>query len=581
MSRRTPWTVAVLVAAGACLTACVQVPDTGPVVEAKDGVQVTPIDNPYNNPPPPKPGTSAAGIVSGFLDAMTATPLQTRVAVKYLTTTAASAWKPQNGGVVAYTGLGPLPHGTATVRTRLRGADRIGPSGQWLGPVGRADSRLSFPTRKENGEWRIAAAPNALLVPRTFYEQTFQDAALYYFDPTGRILVPEVVHMPQGQQLTTALVHALLLGPQPSLDRVVRTFLPPGLTVAPLVVSKGSVDVTLTGPDPGLLSRRTTRLMLSQLSWTLRQDPTVTTFSLSISGRQVTDASGASTFRVDSPDTDNDPAVPLASSQLYALRRGRLVSGQANHLTPVDGPFGTSVEGIGPFAVSLDDDQVAATTPGSLLVGPVRSGAQPTQVLTGHGLLPPAWDFANRLWDVQNRADGGAVVLYVSHGRAHAVRVGGVTGEDVRRFLVSRDGSRLVAVLRGTHRDRIVVSRLRYDGSGRVVSGSRARPIPWASGASARVRDIGWMSPTTIAVLDQVSRAQAEVRLLDVDGSMSPAEVHAIVVQGQALSLATSPASASLTPPFAVLPGALFNFAQVDTNTQQAITGLHHITYAG
>ena len=41
---------------------------------------------------------------------------------------------------------------------------------------------------KEHGEWRIAAAPNALLVPRTFYEQTFQDAALYFFDPTGRIL---------------------------------------------------------------------------------------------------------------------------------------------------------------------------------------------------------------------------------------------------------------------------------------------------------------------------------------------------------------------------------------------------------
>jgi len=579
MRRRTPWPAALLVAVGACLTACVQVPDAGPVVETHDGAQDAPVDSPYNNPPPPSPGADPAAIVSGFLDAMTATPLQTRVAVKYLTSSAASSWKPQDGGVVAYTGL-RQPRGQSAVKVRLRGADRIGAAGQWLGPIGPAASRLTFPMRKENGEWRIAEAPNALLVPRTFYEQAFQDAALYYFDPTGRRLVPEVVHMPRGQQLITALIQALLLGPSPDLaDGVVRTFVPPGLTAGPLVVNQGSVAVTLGGQDPGPLDRRTTRLMLSQLAWTLRQDPTVTTFSLSIAGRQVTDASGASSFRVDSPEADRyDPAVPLASSQLYALRRGLLVSGQANHLTPVGGPFGTNVQGIGPFAVSLQDDQVAATTPDSLLLGPVRSGARPAQVLVGTGLLTPAWDFANRLWEVQNRSHGGAVVLDVSGGQVQTVRVPGVSGENVRHFLVSRDGSRLVAVLRGAQRDRIVVSRLRY---GRVVSGTRAQPIPWTTGASTRLRDVGWMSPTTIAVLDQVSRSQAEVLLLDVDGSMSPAEVNPIVVQGRALSLATSPASATLNAPFAVLPGELFDLAQVDTNAQQGIVGLRHITYAG
>ena len=53
------------------------------------------------------------------------------------------------------------------------------------------------------------------------------------------------------------------------------------------------------------------------------------------------------------------------------------------------------------------------------------------------------------------------------------------------------------------------------------------------------------------------------------------------VVQGQALGLATSPASASLTTPFAVLPGELFDLAQVDTNQQQPVAGLRYITYAG
>ena len=184
------------------------------------------------------------------------------------------------------------------------------------------------------------------------------------------------------------------------------------------------------------------------------------------------------------------------------------------------GPFGTADQGIGKFAVSLHDSLVAGTTPNALLVGPVRGAAKPTPVLSGTGLLRPAWDFAGRLWEVENTRSGGAVVLYVAHGHSHEVHVPGVTGQDVRRFLVSRDASRLVAVVHGAARDRLVVSRLRYDVNGRHVSGTRARGLRWSAGTSTRIRDIGWWtSPTRIAVLDQVSDAQAEVRTLAVDGS--------------------------------------------------------------
>ena len=268
----------------------------------------------------------------------------------------------------------------------------MGPAGHWVGRLSATASQLSFPMRVEDGEWRIARAPNALLVPVDFYDQTFQDASLYFFDPTARILVPEVVHVPQGQQLTTSLTQALVRGPRATLDGVVRSFVPPGLSASPVVVRDGVADVTLVGRDPGVMSRRTTRLMVTQLAWTLRQDPSVKAFSVSVAGRPVTDASGSSTFRVDAPDIARyDPARPQASSQLYALRRGRLVSGQADRLTPVGGPFGSSSLGGSAFAVSLDDGTVASATPTSLLVGPVRGPARPTQVLTGPGVVRPAW----------------------------------------------------------------------------------------------------------------------------------------------------------------------------------------------
>jgi hypothetical protein len=580
VSRRTPWVVAaVMAAAGACLTACVQVPSNGPVVQTQQSVQASPNQNPDNNPPPPRAGMSPTEVVNGFLEAMTATPLQTSTAQQFLTTAGRALWQPRS--VIAYTGLLPQPRGSTTVNVGLRDADLVGPAGHWVGRLTPAASQVSFPMRKEGGEWRIDEAPNALLVPVDFYDQTFQDASLYFFDPSARVLVPEVVHVPQGQQLTTSLAQALVLGPRGALDGVVRSFIPPGLTASPVVVRNGVAEVSLDGRDPGPTSRRTNRLMVAQLAWTLRQDPSVKAITLTLAGRQVTDASGSSTFRVDAPEiTRFDPAWPRASSQLYGLRRGRLVSGQANRLTPVGGPFGTSRLGVGAFAVSLDDSTVAATTGLSLLVGPVRGAVPPTEVLAGRGVLRPAWDFDRRLWALQNRS-GGALVLSFVRGHAREVRVPGVTDEDVRLFIVSRDGSRLVAVVRGPDRDRVVVSRIRYDEDGQVVSGTPARAVRWATGTSTRIRDVGWTSPTTLAVLDQVTNAQAEVRLLDVDGSTDPSETPPIVVPGRVLSLATSPIPAGDAPPFAVQPGELFNLAQVDTTVQQPVPGLHFITYAG
>lgn len=575
-----PWraaaTTVMAVLAGACLTACVQVPDAGPVVKAREPAQGSPVDNPYNNPPPPARGATPEQIVTGFFDAMTATPLQTRAAQKYLLSTG-NLWQPQRS-VITYSRLRTATRGDGRVVVRLAGGDLIGAAGQWQGRLTPGASRITFPMRRENGEWRIAAAPDALIVPRTFYETAFQPSSVYFFDPSGRILVPEVVHVPSGSQLTTSLMQALVRGPRPLLGGVVRSYIPPGLTVAPVVVSGGVADVTLQGPAPRPLSSTSTRLMLAQLAWTLRQDPTVQAFEVSIAGNQVTDGSGSSTFRVDNADALRyDPAVPQGSSQLYALRRGLLVSGRTDHLTANAGPFGTTPQGIGAFAVSLDDGQVAGLTGSALLLGPVLGSARPVPVMTGPGLLRPAWDFAGRLWEVQNDP-GGATVSYYTRGRVHTVRVPGVTGADVTRFLISRDGSRLVAVLRGAAADSVVVSRLRYDEAGRHVSGTRASPIRWSVGASTRVRDIGWSSPTTVAVLDQVSPAQAEVRLLDVDGSMWPAEVQPTTVRGRVLGLATYPDSQT---PFAIQPDELFNLAQVDTTLQQPVPGLDHITFAG
>jgi hypothetical protein len=532
----------------------------------------------YYNPKGPQPGDSPADVVNGFLVAMTATPLQTVTAREFLTPQAQSQWQPQR--VVTYVNRLPL-RGTHEVVVRLRAPAQVGTRGQWQGSLSRAAARLTFPMLRVNHQWRIASVPNALIVPRNFYDQQYQEAEIYFFDPSGRILVPEPVHLPQGSQLATTLVRALLRGPSAALSGVVRSFLPPGVSTGSVPVSAdGVADVTLKGTDLGQVSHGNLELIIAQLAWTLRQDASVHRFRLTIAGHQVADTNGAQPIRTDTA-ARFDPADYRSSSQFYALRRGLLVSGQTTKLSQVDGPFGVAPSlGLQRFAVSLDGIDVAGVDPNGLLVAGVNGPSQATRVLTGPGLIRPAWDFAGRVWDIQN-TPGGARVLYVRDDLVHRLRVPGITGARVSRFLVSRDGSRLIAVLRGSTGDRIVVSRIRYDANDQPQGGTRARRIPWVSSASTRVRDIGWTSPTTIEVLDRIARSQSEARILDVDGSTLPTETGTVTISGHAVGLATSPVDSET--PYAVLPHLLYSLASVDTTatTVQTSARTHHFTYAG
>ncbi|WP_151083094.1 LpqB family beta-propeller domain-containing protein [Nocardioides cynanchi] len=558
------------------LSSCVRLPETGPVVVSNQQGLTSPVEGPYSDPRRPQAHATPGQIVTGFLNAMTAVPLQTQVARQYLTAAGRARWQPKRGMVV-YDDT-TLPRGSSTVSVTLRGAQRIDGRSMWRGALAPGTHRTAFPMRLEHGEWRINRAPDALLVPSLWFEQHFATVSVYFFDPLGRILVPELVHVPTGDQFTTALVRALVLGPSRSLTGAIRSYIPPGLASGLTVTLQGGglADIVMRGPAPAPLSEQSTAGMVTQFAATLAQVPGIATFRLTIAGAPVSDGTGATVFPVGVP-ARADPSVSRGSALVYALRRGLLVSGQAKGLTKLDGPFGTAVQGIASFAVSLNGVDVAATTPDTLLVGPVQNNGSATTVLEGAGpLLRPAWDFAGRLWDIE-AAPGGAIVDVITNGKRHRVRVPGVSGHDVRRFLVSRDGSRLVAVIHGAASDRIVVSRLRYATRGRVVGATRAQRLPWQAGGTARVRDIGWLSPTSIAVLHLLTRDVSEVRDLAIDGSTPASEAVTTPFAGRAKGLATSPVENETS--YAVLPGNLLDLAQVDPAVRYS--HVRQFTYAG
>ncbi len=459
------------------LPGCVRLPESGPVVETESEGSLDAPPAISIDPKPPQAGEGPEQIVSDFLEAMTATPISTNVARQYLTSDADAAWNPE-AQTITYAEASD-PRGNDVLTVRLTGASRLDSRGSFRGKLPASQRTLEFRMGLEDGEWRIAHAPDALVVPDSWFEPRFRQVSLYFFDPSAQVLVPEPVFVQRGEPGTTALTEALLRGPGPNLDGVSRSFIPPGLDfdLSVPVSDEGVADLNLRGYS-GQLTPEASELMITQLAWTLGQEPGIEAIRVSLGDQPITSATGQSLFDVNE-QSEYDPTGLDSSSLFYGLRDGLLVSaGQPDALAPVGGPMGTLDVGARSIAVNLDGTIVAAVSGEGASVlessvpGPRR---RVEEVVSGaDNLLRPAWDLAGRLWLV-DAASGGAVFSLVNGVRPREINVPGLSGERVTQFLVSRDGSRIVASVRGSNGDQLMVSRLRRNDQGGITGATRAR----------------------------------------------------------------------------------------------------------
>ncbi|WP_068124196.1 LpqB family beta-propeller domain-containing protein [Nocardioides massiliensis] len=522
---------------------CVALPESGPVETGRAVAGQEIGDAPYFSPPPPLTGATPAQLAAGFIRAMEANPVTTAVARGYLTSEAARAWRPDRATIV-YSSFTVLPAAGSEadgVEIVLSDARRLDRRGAWEGTTGAGEETLRIPVARESGEWRITDPPDALIVPETFFRARFERVALYYFDPSLQVLVPQIVYVPGGDQMATRLVRGLLEGPRPGADDGLRTLLPPGMDVELSVpVTRGRAEISLvsTGgvraqPD---LDAEATKLLAAQLSWTLRQVPEVDRVSVLVDDTPLTFPGGATEVPV-TYGADFDPAVLWASRSLFGVRDDLVVELVDGRERPVTGWFGENPGSYRSLGVSLAGGDVAAVTAdGSrMLLGAAQRSAgsadpAPPAQVAGVEFLPPAWDHQRTLWLVDRRAAGARVLAGRPSGGAGGlapVDVPGISGEDVVAFLVSRDGSRLVAAIDGPAGtpDRVVVARLVRDAQGSVVDARPARALESVGAAGLTdVVDLGWVTPTTIAVLDRPADGVSHVHVGPFDGSTGVGE---------------------------------------------------------
>ncbi|MET1060949.1 MAG: LpqB family beta-propeller domain-containing protein [Nocardioides sp.] len=571
--------LAVLLAALA--TGCVRLPDEGPVEVSADQ-QDSVLDDGFPYVPPlPQPGESATEIVRHFLDAMTANPIQTSVAKQFLSSSARSAWNPEQR-MVTYSDV-TTPTGNTDVDVTLIDANTLDSRGVWGGPLRRDESTVTFPMTVENDEWRISKAPNAMIVSDSWFASRYRQVSLYFFDPTGQILVPEPVFVPSGRQFATSLMRGLLRGPGARLGGVSRTFIPKGLTLdlSVPVSSDGLAEVTLQGDVTGL-DPETIELMTVQIAWTLRQDPSVERVRVNLGDTPITIAGEGPDFDVEIGQA-YDPSGVYSVQDLFGLRNRRLVTSVNGREERVRGPFGQRDYALRDFSVNLPGTEVAGVTRdgSTLLLAPVdpAQGRGVRQVVSGAtDLLHPAWDHTDRLW-VLDRTAAGAQVSYIVGNRRVPIRVPGITGEPVIDFLVSRDGSRIAAAIDRPGSDVVVLSRIvRRDSS---VRATRAQTILRGVGEQLQIRDLGWRSPTEIAMVSALTDELSEVRTFSVDGSPSTqsGDLPTQLIRDDIVRLASSPLPERSS--WAVSADGNVTQLAPELDVAPPVVGIRALTYVG
>jgi hypothetical protein len=517
-SRRVGALLALLLLAGLVATGCTTLPETGPVHRVGEKNPDQEQGAPYFHPPGPAKDSAPTQVVDDFLIAMQANPLSTSVARMFLSERARDTWKP-NRGTIVYEAPSTLPSPDG-VRVRLADTQRLDARGGWQGGAPGRSETLDFQLVSEKGQWRIDNPPNALVVPSSYFDRSFARFNLYFFDQTGRALLPDPVFIPRGEQTATNLVRGLLAGPGSSLSDVTRSALPrgTGVDLSVVVTERGVAEIPLSREalqaTPTELSRA-----VDQLTWTLRQVPGIDSVRLTVAGSPVPLPKG----RIDTPVTSGQEydAAGTGAAFFWGLRGGRVVDlGSAP--TTVSGPLGKPGFAVRSFAVSETPRRIAAVSSSgrSVYVAPTDgSQAKPSRVVSNaSSLLRPQYDMFGALWLV-DRTPSGARVLVVRGRHVRTLDVPGVTGKDVVAFSVARDGSRIAVAYAGSPAPALrVVDILRTD-EGIVSGAGRTRTFSDGRSDGARIVDLGWRDPSTLAVLTRPTAETSQVTFVGADGS--------------------------------------------------------------
>ncbi|HEY6794397.1 MAG TPA: LpqB family beta-propeller domain-containing protein [Kineosporiaceae bacterium] len=427
---------------------------------------------------------------------------------------------------------------TVTVTVTVPVVGRINDAGEYTAsPPGDLEIRTFVLTGTADG-WRISRLQDGILITQYDFELAFKPLPLYWSDPTGKYLVPDVRWFPVANTSSTtpAEMVSALLGSccsDHSGNRAPAAWLRPGVvTGAPpntkptvngvkVVDGVATVDLTRQAREANALQRLMLKSQLEQTLAGVRQTA-VTIGSVTVTvEQQVFEMQVAPSLGGDARDPDAGTAGPQpppdVEDRLVALdTRGAIVRVDGGKVVPVKGLTVSPAAGNSSPAAESGGAAYALLTEGrSRLVYAVPSGPT-TTLVWGSALLPPSFDPFGWVWTAQEQA-GNVVLAGLPGSGVLRVQAPWLDGARMRALRISREGARAVLVAEANGVTEALVCSVVRDPKGRPIAlGAPLRVLTDAQ----QVISATWIDQTHVAVLARRAGLPTQPWIVELGGGV-------------------------------------------------------------
>ena len=263
--------ITIVLAGVLALTGCTQIPSSGSV-EAVDPAAVVSDTDVDFLPPGPSAGAPPDDILQGFIAAGAAAQNNYRVARSYLTEDFADRWNPNQSALIrtGEASIVDLADGQWVYQTPVLAS--VDEAGRYEPAAQATLQELSFRLEQVGGEWRIAEAPDGVVLTELAFGEAFQSYRLYYYSSDYEQLVPDLRWFASRGDVLTKVIRGLFSTPSYWLADATVSAFPPGtqLVASPVPVIDGQAQVDVNEAVVQASATQRER-MLWQLNTTLTQ----------------------------------------------------------------------------------------------------------------------------------------------------------------------------------------------------------------------------------------------------------------------------------------------------------------------
>lgn len=480
---RARWAGVLVVALA--LAGCGGLPSSGPV-EPGSIIDEATLDDIAYDPPGPQDGATPTEILEGFINAATNPQNDYAVAKSYLAEAFREEWDPDVITQIR-SGIGIVrPESDTSASYSLTSASHVNELGQYIEDSA-ATLVLDFAfVQDADDQWRIADAPNGIVLSRESFNAIFEAHPLYFFDATNTYLVPDLRWFPKTTRLATRVVRELITGQSAWLQGgVTNTYFPEGTKLDSSVSIDAGVATVALSEEVLDASPEQLELMRQQLIASIGNvSSVVIPVTLGEQGGAPAPAPATSDLTVE------DQLLARQDDTFGFLRANGTVGALAG--------FSAEIVDLEATDVTLNraGTAAAALTPSGVWL--VFAGsARAVQIDTRAGLVAPAVDNSGFVWTVP-ASDASAIVAYDEAGAPYAVNAPQFADMQAVSFSISRDGSRVLMLSSTTLGPRLSVAGvIRTDG----VPTSLGAPISLPIDRASTALDATWVGDNTIATL--------------------------------------------------------------------------------